>query len=605
MADDETRDDATQVWQAGLRVIGRGVRAEPRLFALSVLGSAAYGIGTVGAGWVLGRVTDRVLAPAFRAGHIATADLWSALLPLAGVALLTAVGVVGRRAVGGTTMFRLQARDRRAVTRAFLDVPLAWHQRHATGTLLARATSDVEATWNVFAPLPMSLGVLVMIVVAAVAMVAADPVLAAVGLLVLPALALANGVYQRRTAPLVSAVQAARAEVSGIAHESFEGALVVRTLGRRDHETARFGAAATRLARANIEVGRVRGVFDPVIEALPALGTLLVLVLGTVRVRSGAAATGDVVQVAYVLTLVSFPVRALGWVLGELPRAAVGWRRTREVLDAPRGPVPGTERLTGAGPLRLRVLHVGREFSVAGAAPVPALTDVTLTVPPGRFTALVGATGAGKSTLLDLVDQLTEPDSGTILLDDVDLARLAPGSRAAAVAYVGQSAFLFDDTIRANVALATAQGTDHGDDEAVRRALRRAQADFVDELTDGLDTMVGERGASLSGGQRQRIALARALFRQPRLLLLDDATSALDPPVEAAVLADLRRPGPDDAVATMVVVTHRVATMAAADDVVWLAEGRVRATGRHDELMAAHPGYRDLVSAYDRQEEPA
>ncbi len=598
-------DDDTRVWQGGLRVIGRGIRAEPRLFALSVLGSAAYGIGTVGAGWVLGRVTDQVLAPAFGAGRIATADLWSALLPLAGVALLTAVGVVARRAVGGTTMFRLQARDRRAVTRAYLEVPLAWHQRHATGTLLARATSDVEATWNVFAPLPMSLGVFVMIVVAAVAMVAADPVLAAVGLLVLPALALANAVYQRRTAPLVSAVQVARAEVSGIAHESFEGALVVRTLGRRTHEAARFGSAADTLARANIEVGRVRGVFDPAIEALPALGTLLVLVLGAWRVRSGAAATGDVVQVAYVLTLVSFPVRALGWVLGELPRAAVGWRRTREVLDAPRGPAPGTDRLDGTGPLRLQVRHVGRAFAVEGADPVVALSDVSLDVAAGTFTVLVGATGSGKTTLLDLIGQLAEPDTGTIALDDVDLAGLAPDSRAGALAYVGQSAFLFDDTVRANVALATAQGTDRGDDDAVRLALRRAQADFVDELTDGLDTMVGERGASLSGGQRQRIALARALFRHPRLLLLDDATSALDPPVEAAVLADLRRGGPQGQVPTMLVVTHRVATMATADDVVWLADGRVRATGRHVDLMAAHPDYRDLVSAYDQQEEPA
>ena len=602
-------DDDPRVWQAGLRVIGRGIRAEPRLFALSVLGSAAYGIGTVGAGWVLGEVTDRVLAPAFRAGHIAAGDVWSAVLPLALVALVTAVGVVGRRAVGGTTMFRLQARDRRAVTGAYLEVPLAWHQRHATGTLLARATSDVEATWNVFAPLPMSFGVFVMIVVAAVAMVAADPVLAGVGLLVLPALALANAVYQRRTAPLVSTVQSARAEVSGIAHESFEGALVVRTLGRRSHERVRFGSAAQRLAGANIEVGRVRGVFDPAIEALPALGTLLVLVLGTARVRSGAAATGDVVQVAYVLTLVSFPVRALGWVLGELPRAAVGWRRTREVLNAPRGPAPGTGQLGGTGPLRLQVSHVSRAFDVEGADPVAALTDVSLTVPAGGFTALVGATGSGKTTLLDLVGQLAEADVGTILLDDVELAHLAPRARAAALAYVGQNAFLFDDTVRANVALATAQGTDRSQDAAVRHALHRAQADFVDELPDGLDTMVGERGASLSGGQRQRIALARALFRHPRLLLLDDATSALDPPVEAAVLADLRRPAAAAGVAadvpTMLVVTHRVATIATADDVVWLADGRVRATGRHDELMAAHDEYRDLVSAYDRQQEPA
>src|SRR5919206_33181 len=366
MPEEDLPATGAETLRRGLRVLARGIRDEPRMFALAVAGSALYGAGTAGSGWLLGRLTQSVLGPAFAAGRIAPRQLAFATGSLALVALLTAVGVVGRRAAGGATMYRLQARYRRAGTRQYLRLPLAWHHRHPAGQLLSNANADVEATWMVMAPLPMALGVIVMVVVAAVAMVLADPLLGAVGLLVVPAVIAVNVVFQRRMSPLVVRAQQLRATVSGVAHESFEGAVVVKTLGREAAETARFREVADRLRHANVAVGTTRGLFDPVLEGLPVLGTLAVLAVGTGRIAAGAATTGDVVQVAYLLSLVSFPVRALGWVLGELPRTVVGWERIDAVLQARGEMTYGRARL--AGPRDASALRVeGAGYAHAGA----------------------------------------------------------------------------------------------------------------------------------------------------------------------------------------------------------------------------------------------
>jgi len=225
-----------------------------------------------------------------------------------------------------------------------------------------------------------------------------------------------------------------------------------------------------------------------------------------------------------------------------------------------------------------------------------ALRDVTFDVRPGRTVAVVGPTGSGKSSLVTLLVRLVDPDTGAVLLDGVDLRSLRRGGVSGHAAVVSQATFLFDDTVRENVAL----GADI-DDEAVWAALRLAQADrFVQALPDGLDTRVGERGTSLSGGQRQRLALARALVRRPRLLVLDDATSSVDPAVEAAILRGLRAA---DLAATVVVVAYRRATITLADEVVYVERGRVLGRGTHAELLTSTPGYARLVLAYDEAEQ--
>ncbi len=581
----------TAVMRRGLGVLGVAIRAEKAIFSAAVLSSALYGVMTVAAAWALGWATDHVVLPAFRDGRITTGTLVLGALLILGVSLLKALGVAGRRYFAGVMQYRMQARSRRDVTRQYLRLPLAWHHRHPTGQLLSNAGSDVEAAWAPLAPLPMAVGVVVMLVTAAVAMVITDPILALVGFLVFPAIAVLNLVYQRRLNPLATRAQQLRAEVSEIAHESFDGALVVKTLGREDEETARFQAKAGELRDANIAVGRVRGLFDPMLEALPTLGVLAVLLIGVMRLESGAIGSGVLVQVAYLFTLLAFPIRALGWVLAELPRAVVGYERVQAVLEATGSMEHGAVELPGTEPARLEVRDLGYAY---GDGEFPVLREVSLEVGPGRTVALVGPTGSGKSTLAQALVRLVDPAEGVVLVDGTDLRDVARNGVSDAVALVPQQTFLFDDTVRGNVTLGRPIG-----DEDVWAALRLAQAEgFVSALPSGLDTRVGERGTTLSGGQRQRIALARALVRRPRLLVLDDATSSVDPQVEARILYGLRDAAQ---VSTVVVIAYRMATIALADEVVYLDHGRVVDRGGHAELLARCEGYRNLVTAYERQ----
>ncbi|KQW53303.1 ABC transporter permease [Nocardioides sp. Root1257] len=581
----------------GFRVLGVAIRREPWIFTLSTIGSVLFGALTVADAWVLGWSTDHVVLPAFEDGEIG-ADLMIAVFALfLGVALLRAVGIVARRLGAGVMQYRMQAHTRRAVTRQYLALPMEWHHRHPTGQLLSNANSDVEAAWGPIAPLPMAVGVLAMMVIAVAQMFFADVVMALVGLLVFPAVVLANLAYQRLASPLMTKAQQLRAELSEVAHESFDGAMVVKTLGREAEETARFAEKAHLLRDVNIRAGRIRAAFDPTLAALPNLGVLIVLVVGVERVLHGATAPGDVVTVAYLLTIVSFPIRAIGWLLGEFPRSVVGYHRVRTVLRAtgemPYGDRPADRTLVAGA--RLEVDGLGYRYD----PDQPLIEGVSFTVEPGRTVALVGATASGKSTLTTLMSRLVDPDEGRLVLDGTDLRDFARGELAEVVALVPQSAFLFDDTVRGNVAL----GAPVTDDE-VWAALRAAQADgFVAALPEGLDSRLGERGTSLSGGQRQRISLARALVRRPRLLVLDDATSAVDPEVEARILEALRSPGDGDHGTSLVVVAYRKATIGLADEVVHLDEGRIADRGTHAELLERSPAYARLVNAYETDAE--
>lgn len=581
------------VLRRGLRLLGRAISEQRAIFSLALLGSALFAAMTVGTAFVLGEITGRLILPAFRDGRTTTGALVAATLALLGVAILKIIGILGRRLGAGIMQYRLQAHYRRQVTRQYLRLPLSWHHRHSTGSLLSNANSDVEAAWMPIAPLPFACGALLMLVITGVALVLTDPVLALIGLVIFPAIFAINVVYSRVMSPRVSRAQQLRAEVSGIAHESFDGALVVKTLGREAEETTRFRTRAETLRDALISVGRVRGTFDPLMEALPAVGTLAVLLVGTGRLASGDITAAQLVSIAYLFTVLALPVRAIGWVLGELPRSVAGWDRIDAVLQATGEQTFGERALAAAPtPASLDVDHL--TFSYADADE-PVLTDLSFDVVPGRTIAVVGPTGSGKSTMISLLIRLVDPDSGAVILDGVDIRELGPGALSEHAAVVAQATFLFDDTVRDNVSLGDETDPAY-DDEQIWAALRLAQADrFVRALPQGLDTKIGERGVSLSGGQRQRLALARALVRRPRLLILDDATSSVDPLVEAAILGGLRDA---DLSASVLVVAYRRATIMLADEVVYVEHGRVVARGPHDELLASTPGYQRLVHAY-------
>lgn len=580
--------------------MGRGIRDEPALFAGSMVGSVLFAAGLAGSGWVLGWVSDEILLPAYEAGRADTRALVSATLALFAVAVLTTLGVVVRRVLATILTFRLEARYRRATASRLLELPLTWHRRHRAGQLLSIANSDAEAAFAIFAPLPYALGTVVMIVIAAAFMLAADWVLALVGLSAIPLLFLANAAYQATMASRVAAAQQARADVSDVAHESFDGAVTIRALGAEATQAQRFAVPTAALRAANISVGRGRSIFEPVIELLPALASLAVLVVGTWRVTYSGTDVGDVVQIVYLLTILAFPVRAFGWVLAQMPRSVVGWRRLRTVLDEPGDTVVGERAApSGQAPVRVNTRGVSVDVVDPDGSIHRLVRDVTIGAPAGRVLAVVGATGAGKSTLLAALLRLVDPAGGSVELDGSDLRTFTADALPTTVGYVAQTVFVFDDTVRGNITLgrtSTPAGTD--EDELVWRALRLARLDdVVEALPAGLDTQVGERGATLSGGQRQRLGIARAIVTRPRVLVFDDATSALDATLEAELLHGLRAAWP----VTVIAVAYRPSTILAADAVVHLAAGRVVDAGAHEDLLVRDPGYRDLVQAYARQ----
>ncbi len=625
MAQTSTRHDDESTTRRGLRLIRELVALHPVPFAVAVFGAALYAGATVGSTVVLGRLTDEVIFPAFDEGAIPEGSLGWGVMAILAVTVLRVSGVVTRRYFAGMTSERGQRTFRRRLTDQYLSLPLAWHQRTPAGRLLAHADNDTEVATELLHPLPFSLGVAFLAIFSAASLVVIDVWLALVAFLIFPALTLLNRVYSRYVEGPAAEVQASVGRVSSIAHESFDGALIVKTLGRADAESERFDDAAQRLRGNRVIVGYVRALFESIMEALPNLGIVLVVVFGTYRIGDGAISRGDLVQVAALFTVLALPMRVLGFFLEMVPPSVVARRRLETVFQEQPPPSPDPALALPEGALDVRLRQVSFRYQLgappeeigeaplaptatAGAEAPVILRDVDLTVRPGEVVALVGSTGSGKSTLCTVLAGLVPPVSGSVELGGVSLQSIEEDERSEAIALVFQESFLFADTLRANVELdsttggATGTGDGTGQTTTGRaegidldRAAAIAQVDeFVDRLPNGWDTVVGERGVTLSGGQRQRVALARALVRSPRLLLLDDATSAVDPRIELQILEALQ----EAKATTTIIVAQRVSTIALADRVLYLSGGRIAASGSHEELLA-EPGYRALVEAYE------
>jgi ATP-binding cassette, subfamily B, bacterial len=582
------RPRAGEVLRDGARLIRSFLRESPWLYIIAATGALAFTAGIVASAVVVGWITDEVIVPVLAEGEPIDGRLGLAVLLLLGLAVWKTAAIIVRRSTAGWLAHGAQRRLRSRMIRHQLGLSLRWYRSRGVGDLLSVSDVDTRQATFLLMPLPFATGVVALLIGAGGVIIATDLVL---GLLALALLILVVSIDVRgswRTFAAMEEAQRRRGRVAEVAHESIDGALTVKALGREEDEVARFSVAVDRLRDQLVDVGRVWTGYRAVTETLPLIGSIVVLTAGVLRISAGALTSGELVRVIYLLSLLSVPMRLIGYLLWDTASSVAAWRRVAGVLDA--------DDVVAHGPVAARADTSAAAVSASGISfgygDAPVLQDLDLTVPAGRTVALVGPTASGKSTLAMLLARLWDPDAGKVNLDDRDLRELAPKAVASEVAYVSQDTFLFDDTVAGNVRLDTGAS-----DEEVVRALELANAaGFVRALPDGLDTQLGERGASLSGGQRQRIALARALVRRPRLLVLDDATSAVDPSVEAAILRGLRA---SDLPATVVVVAYRRSSITLADEVVYVAEGRVVAHGRHEDLIRDVPGYARLLEAYE------
>jgi len=545
-------------------------------FALAALAMAAGVIVP----YLVGRTVDQI-----RDGET---NLWPLAWAIAGAGLLRLAFSVARRLVAGRVSLGVEFDLRNRMYAHLQSLELGFFDSQQTGQLMSRSTVDLQAIrFFLGYGLIFILQSALTIVIAAAVMLAVNPGLALVALAPVPFVVGVATRYGRLNRPATQEVQQRIAELTAEAEENVSGVRVVKAFAQEARQMARFRTAVGRVFAQSMVSTRLRAFYNPFIGFLPQLGLAAILFVGGRQAINGSITVGEFVAFyGYVLMLVS-PMRTLGIALGMSQRAVASGARVFEILDrSPRMTVPPDAPPLPDGRGDVRFEHVG--FSYEGGEPV--LEDVSLDVAAGTTVALVGATGSGKTTLASLVPRLYDAVSGRVLIDGADVREVDPASLRREIALVSDDAFLFSDTLRANITYARPDASD----EEVRKATARAGlAQFVEnELPDGYDTRVGERGLTLSGGQRQRVAIARALIANPRILILDDATSSVDATTEARIKEALREVMEGR---TTFVIAHRLSTISLADEIVVLESGRLAARGTHAELLESSDLYREIA----------
>ncbi|MFI5025851.1 MAG: ABC transporter ATP-binding protein [Solirubrobacterales bacterium] len=522
------------------------------------------------------------------------------VLALLGAAVLRLGLTVVRRVIAGKVSVAVEFDLRERVYQHLQTLELGFFDSQQTGQLMSRATVDLQGIrfFLGYGLIFLTQNALTLFF-AAVVMFVIQPVLAALALLPVPFVVLTAMRFNRRSRPALQEVQQRIGELTAEAEESISGIRIVKAFAREEHMLGRFEHAVTRVFDQNVFSTRLRAFYSPLIGFLPSLGLAVVLLVGGNFVIDGTITLGDfTIFYTYLLMLIG-PMRMLGMSLGMAQRAVASGNRLFEILDRePRvaSPPDAVPMPQGAGTVRFRDVSLRYdEAATAISSPArqsggfAALEDIDLDVAAGRTVALVGPTGSGKTSLVALIARLYDPSTGEVLVDGTDVRSVEVGSLRREIAFVADESFLFSATIAENIAYAKPDASA----EEIQLAARRAQAHgFIERLPDGYDTLVGERGLTLSGGQRQRVAIARALVADPRILILDDATSSVDATTEAEIKKGLR-----EAMAgrTTFVVAHRRSTISLADEIVVMDEGRIVDRGSHEELLERCPLYAEIA----------
>ena len=570
----------------GLSLIKRSFKIRPASHAIAITGACLFSISAVALTRVLGYATDEIIIPNLDQDALDHRQLWIAFTLIIVVGVSRGLGAFLRRYFLAGARYGTELVWRRQLFNQYLDLPMSFHRKKSPGELLAHADNDMMIASLALMPLAFTVGTFFLSIVALINLFLIHPAIACIALILFPLLAGMNQVYSKRVITPASAVQEAVGNTSALVHESFDGILVVKSLGRSDHEVQRLRASADQIRNHRISVGKLRAIFEPAIYALPNFGVIGLLMIGTWLIDKESLTIGELVSAIALFGILAFPMRIAGIFFEELPRSVVALDRIDEILQLKIN----QKRNTGTNKINETAVNLRIEGLEARYEDQVILDNINFTIASGEIVALVGPTGVGKSTVADMIGGLQKPSAGQVFLDNVPLESIDSQQRNKVLAIAFQESFLFADTVEENILL----GRNFNSDD-VAEALETAQATaFVNELPNGIKTGLGERGVTLSGGQRQRITLARALVGKPKVIFLDDSTSSVDPVIEKRILDNLR----SHSDITLLIVAHRLSTIKLADRVIFFNDGKIEGTGTHEELMNVH-SYSTLVRAYE------
>ena len=513
-------------------------------------------------------------------------ELRPLVLAVLAVGAVRGLSMMGRRLIAGKQALGVELDIRTALYSKLVRLSFGFYDRHQTGQLMSRATVDLQGVrFFLGYGLIFFFQHIFTIVGVTIVMLVFSWKLSLVALTILPFLIAFAYRYSHIAHPLLRDVQQKMADVATVAEENIVGVHVVKAFAQEQAEQDKFERRSEAVFSLSVRANRQRALYVPLMSFLPMFAQAAVLLVGGRMVVHGSLTLESFVAFNLLVTMLVMPLRQLGMWIGQAQRATASGERIFQVIDEPEEirDAPGAMALPD-GPGLVRLEHVTFGYDPAR----PVLHDVELELEAGRTVALIGHTGSGKTTLASLVPRFYDAGTGRVTIDGADVRDVTLASLRREIGVIAQDPFLFSTTVRENIAF----GAPHATDEQVREAARRAEAhEFIEQLPEGYDTVIGERGITLSGGQRQRIAIARALVVDPRILVLDDATASVDATTEARIREGLREAMLGR---TTIIIAHRLSTIALADEVVALEDGRIAARGTHDDLIGTSEVYREI-----------